>query len=510
MNFTQAQWMALLPLLITGASPIVVMAAISITRHHWGNATLGVSVLNIALIGCAVLLLGPLLGFSQPFQSQQITPLLLVDGYALFYMALILATTLATGTLLHAYMEGYQGNKEEIYLLLTIAALGGVVLACACHMASFFIGLELLSIPLYAMVAYPHKLRNALEGGIKYLVLSAVASAFILFGMALIYSQAGVMGFSELAAWATTTGGGTLIALVGVALIFAGLGFKLSVVPFHLWTPDVYEGAPAPVTGFLATASKTAVFAVLLRFFVDGGVYRYIGLNEVLTVIAIASIMVGNVLALFQGNIKRMLAYSSIAHFGYLLVAMISGGPMAIKAVGVYLLTYVVTTLSAFGVVTLMSSPFGERDASQIYDYRGLFWRRPFLTSILTVAMLSLAGIPLTAGFIGKFYIVATAVSVTNFTVVGASADVVARAYQQWALLAAVVAGSAIGLYYYLRVMITLYLLDPQRRRFSAPLHWAQQAGGLMTLGLMLLMLVLGIYPEPFIKVIEAAGLNIH
>ena len=243
-------------------------------------------------------------------------------------------------------------------------------MASASHMASFFIGLELMSIPLYAMVAYPHKLRNALEGGIKYLVLSAAASAFILFGMALIYSQSGTMLFSDIAAWATLTNGGTAIALTGVALIFVGVGFKLSVVPFHLWTPDVYEGAPAPVTGFLATASKTAVFAVLLRFFVDGGMYRYVSLNNVLAIIAIVSILVGNVLALFQGNIKRMLAYSSIAHFGYLLVALISGGPLALNAVGVYLLSYVVTSLSAVGAVTLMPSPFGERDATQIYDYR--------------------------------------------------------------------------------------------------------------------------------------------
>jgi NADH-quinone oxidoreductase subunit N len=232
---------------------------------------------------------------------------------------------------------------------------------------------------------------------------------------------------------------------------------------------------------------------VLLRLFVEGGLYRYVGLLDVLTAIAVASILVGNVLALFQGNIKRMLAYSSIAHFGYLLVALIAGGALAVEAAGVYLITYVVTTLSAFGVVTLMSSPFSERDATQIYDYRGLFWRRPILTSILAVAMLSLAGIPLTAGFIGKFYIIVAGVD-----------------QHLWILLAAVVAGSAIGLYYYLRVMITLFLLDPQRRRFSAPLQWAQQAGGVIMLGLMLLMLLLGIYPGPFIGVIQAAGLQIH
>jgi NADH-quinone oxidoreductase subunit N len=493
MTFTQAQWIALLPILLIGATSIAVMMAIAIKRNHWWNATVCVVGLNVTLFACSVLFFGPMLGVVPEYLPQQVTPLLVVDSYSVFYAGLILSATLATATLLHAYMEGYQGNKEEIYLLLTVAALGGVVLASANHMASLFLGVELLSIPLYAMVAYPHKLRNSLEGGIKYLVLSAVASAFLLFGIALIYSQIGTLTFGGIANWIAATGTGNTIVLTGAALMLAGAGFKLSVVPFHLWTPDVYEGAPAPVTGFLATASKTAIFAVLLRFFVQGGVYHYLGLLDVLTAIAVASILVGNVLALFQTNIKRMLAYSSIAHFGYLLVALIAGGALATEAAGVYLVTYVVTTLSAFGVVTLMSSPFGERDAAQVYDYRGLFWRRPILTSILTVAMLSLAGIPLTAGFIGKFYVIAVGVD-----------------QRQWILVAAVVAGSAIGLYYYLRMMITLFLLDPQRRRFSASLHWAQQAGGVMVLGLMLLMLLLGIYPTPFIGFIQGAGLQLH
>ena len=481
MMFTQAQWLALLPILLTAATPIAVMSAIAVRRHHWWNATISVIGLNLALISTI---------FAAQSGAQIVTPLLVVDHYAVFYMALVLVTTLATATLLHAYMEGFQGNKEEIYLLLTISALGAVVLACANHLASLFIGVELLSVPLYAMVAYPVKLRSALEGGLKYLVLSAAASAFLLFGMALIYSQTGTLSFRAIAAWSSVAGTGNAVVLVGVSLMLVGAGFKLSMVPFHFWTPDVYEGAPAPVTGFLATASKTAMFAVLLRFFIEGGFFRYVTVLDVLSAMAVASILVGNVLALMQNNLKRMLAYSSIAHFGYLLVALIASGPLAVEAVGVYLITYVVTTLSAFGVITLMSSPFGERDAAQIYDYRGLFWRRPVLTSIMTVAMLSLAGIPLTAGFIGKFYIIAAGVD-----------------QRLWFLLAVVVLGSAIGLYYYLRVMITLYLLDPQRRRFSAPLNWAQQAGGVMVLGLMLLMLLLGVYPEPFLGVIQSAGL---
>lgn len=482
MMFTQEQWIALLPILLTAVTSIAVMLAIAIKRHHWWNATISVIGLNAALFSTFI---------AAQSGALAVTPLLVVDQFAAFYMALILVITLATATLMHAYLEGYKGNKEEMYLLLVIAALGAVVLACANHMASLFIGIELLSIPLYAMVAYQVKLKSALEAGVKYLVLSAVATAFLLFGMALIYSQSGSLSFGGIAAWVQSGGIMNTYALAGAAMMLVGMGFKLSMVPFHMWTPDVYDGAPAPVAGFLATASKTAVFAVLLRLFIEGGFYHYYTMMEVISAIAVASIIAGNVLALFQNNIKRLLAYSSIAHFGYLLVALVAGGPLAVEAVGAYLLTYVVTTLSAFGVVTLMSSPFGERDASQIYDYRGLFWRRPFLTSILAVSCLSLAGIPLTAGFIGKFYVITAGVD-----------------SHLWPLLAAVVLGSAIGLYYYLRLMIALFMIDPERRRFSAPILWAQQAGGVMVMGLMLLMLLIGIYPQPFIEVIQAAGLS--
>jgi NADH-quinone oxidoreductase subunit N len=206
--------------------------------------------------------------------------------------------------------------------------------------------------------------------------------------------------------------------------------------------------------------------------------------------LAFASILLGNVLAVRQNNVKRMLAYSSIAHFGYCLVALVAGGPLAVEAVGAYLLTYVVTSLGAFGVVTLSSSPMGERDADVIYDYRGLFWRRPYLASILTAMLLSLAGIPLTAGFIGKFYVVA----------VGVDAHL-------WWLLGAVIVGSGIGLYYYLRLMVSLFLLDPTKHRFSAPLDWAQRTGGIMTLLAMLLMLALGIFPQPFIHLLQLSTL---
>ena len=491
MMFSTAQMMAAMPILLLSATIVVVMLAIAYRRNHWWNATFSVIGLNAVFFSTVALYIGPLLmpNLIPQYLPQTLTPLLSLDFFGIGYSMLLIATTLATATLLHAYMEGYAGNKEEIYLLLCLAALGALVLACANHFASLFIGLELLSVPLYAMVAYPHRSKRSLEGGIKYLVLSAVASAFLLFGIALIYSQTGTLSFVGVAAKTAELSADNIYLLVGGALLLVGIGFKLSVVPFHLWTPDVYEGAPAPVTAFLATASKTAVFAVLLRYFVQAGAYHHQVLLDALSALAIASMLIGNVLALMQKNIKRLMAYSSIAQFGYCLVALIAGGKFAVEAVGIFLVTYVITTMGALGVVTLMSSPYRGQDADMISDYRGMFWKRPYLASILTAMMLSLAGIPVTAGFIGKFYAVMAGVEA-----------------QRWWLLGALVLGSAIGLYYYLRVVIALFLVEPGMRRSSAPLNWGAQVGGIMVLILMLLMLGIGIYPQPILFLAQLGG----
>jgi len=250
------------------------------------------------------------------------------------------------------------------------------------------------------------------------------------------------------------------------------------------------------------------VFALLLRYVVDTNATRYATLVNTLSMLAILSIVVGNVLALQQSNLKRLLAYSAIAHFGYMLVALIASGPLATEAVGIYLLTYSITTLAAFGVITLVSSPL-DHEAQALSDYRGLFWRHPGLAAILTLALLSLAGVPLTPGFPGKFY------------VLGAGVD-----QHEWLLLGAVVAGSAVGLFFYLRAMIQLFL-SPARMAASAavapspsvaapataaaasaPLHWARDAGAGMLIVLLVLMLVLGVYPSPFVKLAQGARIE--
>ncbi|XLY90302.1 NADH-quinone oxidoreductase subunit NuoN [Ectopseudomonas mendocina] len=483
-DFTLQHLIALLPLLVTSLTAVVVMLAIAAKRNHALTFILSVVGLNLALLSLIPALeVTPL----------EVTPLLLIDTFACYYMALVLAASLACVTLIHAYLggasgKGYPGNREELYLLVLLSAAGGLVLVSAQHLASLFIGLELLSVPTYGMIAYAFFNKRSLEAGIKYMVLSAAGSAFLLFGMALLYAESGNLAFADIGV--SLAQESSQLVQIGIGMMLIGLAFKLSLVPFHLWTPDVYEGAPAPVAAFLATASKVAVFAVLLRLYQISPAMSGGWLSDLLTLIAIASILFGNLLALLQNNLKRLLGYSSIAHFGYLLVALIASKGLAVEAVGVYLATYVLTSLGAFGVITLMSTPYSGRDADALYEYRGLFWRRPYLTAVLTVMMLSLAGIPLTAGFIGKFYVIAAGVEA-----------------QLWWLLGAMVLGSAIGVFYYLRVMVTLFMREPNLHRHDAPFDWGQRAGGIMLLVVALLAFFLGVYPQPLLELVQQAGL---
>jgi len=483
-EFTLQHLIALLPLLVTSLTAVVVMLAIAAKRNHALTFILSVVGLNLALLSLIPALeVAPL----------EVTPLLLIDTFACYYMALVLAASLACVTLIHAYLggesgKGYPGNREELYLLVLLSAAGGLVLVSAQHLAGLFIGLELLSVPTYGMIAYAFFNKRSLEAGIKYMVLSAAGSAFLLFGMALLYAESGNLAFADIGA--SLARESSQLVQIGIGMMLIGLAFKLSLVPFHLWTPDVYEGAPAPVAAFLATASKVAVFAVLLRLYQISPAMSGGWLSDLLTLIAIASILFGNLLALLQNNLKRLLGYSSIAHFGYLLVALIASKGLAVEAVGVYLATYVLTSLGAFGVITLMSTPYSGRDADALYEYRGLFWRRPYLTAVLTVMMLSLAGIPLTAGFIGKFYVIAAGVEA-----------------QLWWLLGAMVLGSAIGVFYYLRVMVTLFMREPNMHRHDAPFDWGQRAGGIMLLVVALLAFIIGVYPQPLLELVQHAGL---
>lgn len=481
MTITPQQLIALLPMLIVGLTVVVVMLSIAWRRNHFVNATLAVAGLNLALFS---------LYFVGQAGPMDVTPLLRVDGYSMLYTGLVILASLATCTFAYPWLETYPDNREEFYLLVLIAALGGIVLASANHLASMFIGIELISLPLFGLVGYAFQLKRSLEASIKYTIMSAVASSFLLFGMALLYADSGNLGFVALG---HSLNDGILhqpLLLAGLGMMIVGLGFKLSLVPFHLWTPDVYQGAPAPVSTFLATASKIAIFGVVMRLFLYAPAADSEAVRLVLAIIAVASILFGNLMAISQSNIKRLLGYSSIAHLGYLLVALIAiqTHQLSLETVGVYLAGYLFSSLGAFGVVSLMSSPYRGPDADSLYSYRGLFWHRPVLSAVMTVMMLSLAGIPMTLGFIGKFYVIA----------VGVGAHL-------WWLTGAVVVGSAVGLYYYLRVTVSLYLNPPELLQRDTPANWAFTAGGVVVLISAILVLVLGIYPQPLISLVQMA-----
>ncbi len=470
---------ALVPYLILAGGIVALLVLVAWLRSE-----------AVAFGGTLVILVAALA--SAPWALEQgprsVDGLLRVDGFAMFFLALFSLAAIVTAVLCRRYLEPRAAHRQEFYLLLLIATLGAAVTASAAHFAGFLLGMEVLSISLYAMIAYPQQGRAPLEAAIKYLVLSGAASSTMLFGMALIYLVTGSLAF-DFGTIMPGTGGELRLLSLGQAMLLAGVFFKLSLVPFHMWTPDVYQGAPAPVTGFVATVSKGAVFAVLLRYAVDVELLSGHGaMHTAMVLVAILSMIGGNLLALLQTNLKRLLAYSSIAHLGYLMIAVVVAGTPAGRALGietalVYLAGYFLMSLAAFGVMTVLSSD--TEDAESLSAYHGLFWKRPLLAAVLAAAALSLAGIPLTVGFIAKFYLVTAGVE-------GAA----------WALVWALVIGSAIGVYYYLRIVFAMTGRDAQHDTAQPPrrLPWES----VLTVAMLgLWVVILGIYPGPAIDLVQ-------
>lgn len=477
---TGAGFQALLPLLILAIGATLLMLQIAWARNPRLTAALATLTLVLAGLSCRLAL---------EVAPVQVTPLLLADNFALLFCTLFCIAGAATALLARDYIA--RGDEpEEFFLLLVLATMGACVLAYAVHLASLLLGLELLSISLYTLIAYPNKSILPLEAAVKYLVLSGAATATALFGFALLYAATGVLGFAELGDALGDSTTGQSILLPAAVMIFAGLGFKLSVVPFHLWTPDVYEGAPSPVSGFLASVAKAAVFVVLLRLFLDADLFRYTILVQITGLLAIFSMLAGNLLALLQDNIKRMLAYSSIAHMGYLLIVFMvcinaANQALALEAASYYLIAYTATTIAAFGLLTLISTDPSGRENVRLQNLSGLFWRQPLMACLMLTALLSLAGIPLTAGFIAKFYLVNAAV-----------------AGHHWVLLFSLVAGSAIGIYYYLRVV---YYMTRRPEEHGAEQEIIGNWRGKVLSGILIAsILVLGVAPQSLMQYLRA------
>jgi NADH-quinone oxidoreductase subunit N len=480
---TPADFTALLPLLILAGAVVIVLLAITVIRNH--KLTAGLTLAGLALSFAAL----PIAAAAGP---RAVTPLLEIDGFTVFFDGLLLAAAFAATAFAYGYLERRRIRREEFYLLLLTATLGGCILPASVHFASLILALELLTVSLYGMIAYLRTESAGIEAAIKYLILAAVSSSFLLFGAALIYADRGTLAIGRILLSESAAGGAPQPVLLwaGLAMVLVGIGFKLAVVPFSMWIPDIYQGAPAPVAAFIATVSKGGVFAVLIRIFSlyavpsDGGVYA------TLVAIAVLSMFAGNWLALLQTNVKRLLAYSSIAHFGYLLVALLAAGPRSVTAAVVYLAAYFVAILAAFGVIGALPGRGGE--AQELEDYQGLFWRRPWAAFVLTAALVSLIGIPLTAGFIGKAYVLLAGVG----SAVGLLALVL-------------VVTSAIGLYYYLRVILTMARPPEAERAPDVRAVPDSRLGNLVLAALALGIFWLGLYPAPLLELLQRTAANV-
>lgn len=471
---TANQLLSLLPLLILSGTAVLLTLAIAVGRSHRTAALLAFAGNLGTIISLPIIRL---------YLPSQVTPLLTMDRFAAYYLALLCAGCAVVVLLSYDFLDELSENREEYYLLLILATIGAGVLASSSHFASFFLGLEILSVSLYALIAYRRFEETNIEAGVKYLILAGVSSAILLFGMALIYTVTGGMGLSDLVAYTTSPAKSPLL-VAGFGLLSVGVGFKLGVVPFHMWTPDVYQGAPSPVTGFIASVSKGGVLALLVRYFHQAGLYGDPSLLTVFTLIAIASMLLGNFMALLQTNLKRVLAYSSIAHLGYLLVPVVAGVPLTQVSVAFYLAVYFTTTLCAFGVITFLAH--GGEESALLEDYRGLFWRHPWSALFLSVSLLSLAGLPPTGGLVGKIYLIAAGVDASL-----------------WATLLVLVAASVVGVFYYMRIVISLFRDPPEGAKLSLPLKPLFGLQALVLSALSLVQIGLGLYPTPVLQAIE-------
>ena len=482
-------FIALSPILALGAISLVTMLAIAFGRHHARIAV-------FAFVSCLLTL--ATVPWAATAAPRAVTTLLVVDGHALLYMGLVLTATMVVIALSYRYLNAQfheEEGVEEYYLLLLLATFGGLVLTAAAHFVSFFLGFELLGLSLCSLIGYLRTRRHPLEAAVKYLLLSITASALLLFGLALLYFESGAMTFHAVGAIVKQAQSVPALWLGGLILVLVGIALKLGLAPFHMWIPDVYQGAPTPITTYIATVSKAAVVALLLRFATEVEILELSPVVHLFSLLAVVSMVTGNILALLQQNVKRLLAYSSIAHFGYVLVALLAGGPPAAEAVTFYVIVYCAMSLGAFGVVTVYSSEGGDKNRFE--DYQGLFWTRPWLAAMLALSLLSLAGIPVTAGFIGKFYAIAA----------GVDAGL-------WWLVLALIANSVVSLYYYLRLFVTLFseaatsATLPQQETVQRPafMGWAT----VCSLGFVAsIILLLGVYPEPLIELIRHSVSNL-
>ena len=431
----------------------------------------------LTLAGCFVLTwLGPS-GGQYAFSDMFVT-----DPMAGILKFMIYVTVAATLVYAQPYTRARGMFRGEFFVLTLFATLGMMVMVSANHLLTLYLGLELLSLSLYGLVAFRRDLPAATEAAMKYFVLGALASGMLLYGMSMLYGATGNLGLTDIASVIEENSGGKIMLAFALVFIVAGLGFKLGAVPFHMWVPDVYEGAPTPVALVISSASKLAAFAFVMRVLVVGlgADWLVVQWQQMLIVLAVASLAVGNIVAIVQTNLKRMLAYSTISHMGFLLLGILSGSYEGFASAMFYVVVYALMNLCAFGMILLLSRAGFEADT--LDDFRGLNQRNPWYAGIMLLVMFSMAGIPPLVGFYAKLSVL--------WAVVDAG--------KTWLAVVAVLF-SLVGAFYYLRVVRLMYFESPlDQTPITAPvaMRWVLSLNGLA-------MLVFGILPGPLMTLCD-------
>ncbi len=408
--------------------------------------------------------------------------MLIVDNYSVFFQFLFFIITAFSAFLSMKFNERESIERGEYYALLLFACSGMSLMAASGNLILTFLGIEILSIATYILAGFKRTDIRSNESSLKYFLLGSFATAIMLYGIALIYGGTGTTNYLSIREMALLEGGVQTATTIGMGLLLVGFGFKVALVPFHSWVPDVYEGAPTSVTAFMAVGPKAAGFAALLRILVQVFPYLSQDWSSVLWILAILTMTLGNVVAVLQTNIKRMLAYSAIAHAGYILVGIVPNSDMGLSAVLFYLVVYTFMNLVAFGIV-LSFSRKGDQNVF-LDDYAGLGHKAPFAAAALSLALISLAGIPLTGGFMGKFYLFSAAVQ---------------KGYIGLAIVG--VLNSVVSVFYYFRVLIYMYMREPGKDAADPePMAWPVQA--IIGFGV-IIILFLGIHPD---KILALAG----
>jgi NADH-quinone oxidoreductase subunit N len=445
---TQADFTTVLPLtLLVVWACVLLLVDLFIPKDRKSITAL------LAALGLAITL-----GFTLAQIGQELSGfqgMVTLDGFSTFVNALLLLSGLLGIGLSFGYIKRMNMERGEYYTLMLFSISGMMLMAQAADLIVVFLALELLSIPLYVLAAFDRPRVESEEAGLKYFLLGAFATGFVVYGTALIFGATGTTSLNGIVTSIASNGTPSLLLTIGAALILVGLGFKIAAVPFHMWTPDVYQGSPTAVTAFMSSGAKIAGFAGLLRVFATAFPSLAVDMTGVLWAISALTMILGNLVAISQSNIKRMLAYSSIAHAGYILMAFVPYGNPEVSSVSVaaglfYLVAYAITNFGTWGVVIALEKAEGK--GLEIKDYAGLGRKYPALAAAMTIFMLSLIGLPPTIGLVGKFYLFRAVMAggFTGLAIIG-------------------VLTSLISAYYYLRVVVTMYMQegDPERSRES-------------------------------------------